>query len=155
MKKHTLILGIVFLLLLGFAAFFWFGGTLSARLHIKTVSAADQPGELETVRRVLADGSAPRRFSDLPEDLSGCTLAEVTLELENRGFLPAEWLNVQPEYVDGDIAVYALTGEGATLPARTVSQVSLRLITAARPDAPRAFRIQYYVYGMKRTIVVE
>ncbi|MBR6221460.1 MAG: hypothetical protein IKQ80_12925 [Clostridia bacterium] len=54
----------------------------------------------------------------------------------------------------GDIAVYAVTGEGSDIPARSRGQVNLQLITTARADVSRDVIIQYYVHGMKRTITV-
>ena len=57
--------------------------------------------------------------------------------------------------MEGDIAVYALTGEGSDIAARDSGTVNLKLITTAPADARRTIRVQYYVYGMKREITVE
>ena len=79
---------------------------------------------------------------------------DVTVTLQNRGLVPAEWLHVGVVPAEGDIAVYALTGEGGDIAPRDSGTVNVRLITTARPDAARAVTIQYYVYGMKREITV-
>ena len=65
-----------------------------------------------------------------------------------------ESLTIRTDGVPGDIAVYSLTGEGSDIEARGTGQVNLKLVTTAAPDAPRACTIQYYIYGMERTITV-
>ena len=52
----------------------------------------------------------------------------------------------------GDIAVYSLTGDGSDVAARSAGQVNLKLITRAGQQAARSLSIQYYVYGISRTI---
>ena len=81
-------------------------------------------------------------------------MMDVTIALKNRGFFPAEWLHIEAKPADGDIAVYALTGEGSDVPVRDENTVNLKLITTAPADAMRTVRIEYYVHGMKREIVV-
>jgi D-alanyl-lipoteichoic acid acyltransferase DltB (MBOAT superfamily) len=71
------------------------------------------------------------------------------------GMFAAEWLDIRVEGVPGDVAVYSLTGEGSDIEARGSGQVNLKLITAAAPDTPHRCVIQYYIYGMKRTIAVD
>ena len=156
MRKLTAILAFILLLLLGFAAWFWLGGTLRAQVYIQTARAADYPEAFGAIRSLLASGSAPQSLSDtaLPEDPSGYTLVDITLTLTNRGLFPAEWLDMRVVPVEGDIAVYGLTGEGSDIAARDSSQVNLKLITTARADAVRDIRVQYYIHGMKREITV-
>ena len=156
MRKLTALLATVFLLMLGFVAWFYFGGTLRAQVYIQTADAADYPEAYSAIRSLLASGSAPQQFGDaaLPEDPSGYTLADITVTLSNRGLFPAEWLDIRAEALPGDIAVYALTGEGGDIAPRDSGRVNLKLITTARADAVRAIRIQYYVHGMKREITV-
>ena len=132
MKKLTLLLCLVFLLLLGLTAYFYVGGTLSARPSVRMASAADYPEAFQSVRE----------------------LVDITIDLYNRGLFAAEWLDIRTDGVPGDIAVYSLTGEGSDIEARGTGQVNLKLVTTAAPDAPRACTIQYYIYGMKRTITV-
>ena len=154
MRKLTILLATVFVLMLGFAAWFYLGGTLRAQIYIQTGSAADYPEAYSAIRDLLAAGSAPQLFdgTPLPEDPSGYTLADITVTLANRGLFPAQWLDIRAEAVAGDIAVYALTGEGSDIPARDSGQVNLKLITTAPADAERTIRVQYYIHGMKREI---
>lgn len=155
MRKLTALLSVVLVLLLGFAAWFYLGGTLRAQVYIQTARAADYPEAFGAIRSLIASGSAPQAFAgSLPEDPAGYTLADITVTLTNRGLFPAEWLDIRCEAAEGDIAVYALTGEGSDVAPRGSSQVNLKLITTASPDTARPIRIQYYVHGMKRAVTV-
>ncbi|MDO4865528.1 MAG: hypothetical protein Q4C10_03150 [Clostridia bacterium] len=156
MRKLTLVLAILLTLLLGFVTVFLAGGTLSAQIHIQTANAAEYPEAYSAIRDLLSSGSAPQVFADaLPgEDPAPYTLVDITLRLANRGLFPAEWLDLSAEAVEGDIAVYALTGEGSDIPARSASQVNLKLITTAPADAVRNITVQYHIYGMRRHITV-
>ena len=104
----------------------------------------------------MAAGSAPQSFgsAELTKDPSAYTLVDINVTLANRGLFPAEWLDIRAEAVPGDIAVYALRGEGGNIAARDTGTVNLKLITTAAADAVRKITIQYYVHGMKREITV-
>ena len=156
MRKLTAVLAVILILMLGFAAWFWLGGTLRADVAIQTARAADYPEAFAAIRSLLDSGSAPQVLGGeaLSEDPSAYTLVDVSVTLTNRGLFPAEWLDIRTEGVEGDIAVYALTGEGSDIAARDSGQVNLKLVTTARPDAERDIIIQYYVHGMKREITV-
>ena len=156
MRKLTALLVVILVLLAGFAGWFYLGGTLHADVSIQTAGADDYPEAYGAIRNLLASGSAPQRFMDidLPEDPTGYKLVDVNIRLSNRGMFPAEWLDIHAGAADGDIAVYALTGEGSDVPARDSASVNLKLITTAPADAARDIRVQYYVYGMKREITV-
>ena len=156
MRKLTAILAIILIILAGFAAWFWFGGTLRAQVYIQTARAADYPEAYGAIRRLVASGSAPQTFEGarLDEDPAAYTLADVTVTLTNRGLFPAEWLDIHAEAAPGDIAVYSLTGEGSDIPARDTAQVNLKLVTTAMPDAVRDITIQYHIHGMQRKITV-
>ena len=156
MRKLTAVLASLLVVLLGLAAWFYLGGTLRAGVYIQTARAADYPQAYSAIRELLDSGSAPQVLGDepLPEDPSAYTLADITVTLANRGLFAAEWLHTSVEGVPGDIAVYALTGEGSDIGPRDSGQVNLKLVTTAAPDAVRNITIEYYVYGMKRAITV-
>lgn len=156
MRKLTALLGTVFFILLGLAAWFYFGGTLRAVPYIRTARAADYPEAFGAIRGLLESGSVPQVLGSeaVSEDPDAYTLVDVTVTLANRGLFPAEWLDISTKGAPGDIAVYAITGEGSDIAARDSGQVNLKLITTARADAARDIIIQYYVHGMKRTITV-
>jgi len=156
MKKLTLFLLVTLLILVAFAALFFAGGTLGAELSAVTAPASDYPQVFESIAGVLAADAAPQLFTaDLPGEISpeGLTLEDVTLTLSNRGIFDAEWLSVEALPVPGDIAVYSLTGEGSTIRARSVGTVNLKLLSRGTP-AGRKYRIEYYVYGLKRSVTV-
>ena len=156
MRKLTAVLASLLVVLLGLAAWFYLGGTLHAGVYIQTARAADYPEAYAAIRELLDSGSAPQVLAGepLPEDPSAYTLVDVTVTLANRGLFAAEWLHVTAEGAPGDIAVYALTGEGSDIPARDTAQVNLKLVTTAMPDAVRDITIQYHIHGMQRTITV-
>lgn len=155
MKKIDAALLILLILLLAFAAFFFAGGTLQARAAKTVAPASEQPETFASIQRLLASGAAPQVFSDaIPQSAEDCSLVEATIALANPGLFDAEWLTISVEGASGDIAVYSLSGEATDIPARSTAQIQLKLLTA-RPDAPRTATIQYYVFGLSRSISVE
>lgn len=156
MKPFNLILCLVLILMLAFGAFFYAGGALRAEVHSISASAAQYPEAFESIRSVLESDTAPQTFSTDPlGDASAYSLVDINISLTNRGIFDAEWLNVQLEGVSGDVAVYSLTGDGADVPARSAAQVNLKLLTRLPSNTPRQITIQYYVYGISRTITVQ
>jgi len=120
-----------------------------------TASAAEHPEAFESIKTVLASGSAPQLFStDALDNAANYSLVDVSIILTNRGIFDAEWLNIQLKGVTGDIAVYSLTGDGTDVAARSSGQVNLKLITRAPANSARSVSIQYYVYGVSRTIEI-
>lgn len=155
MKKLTLLLGSILALMLAFAGVFWIGGSLRATARVLTAGAAEYPDVFPSIRSVLESGSAPQTFdaSEL-RDASAYTMMDITLSLENRGFLPMEWLHMEAIPEAGDVAVYSLSGEGTTLPARSAGQLNLKLLTAGAAGSGRQVTVEYYVFGLKRQITV-
>ena len=155
MRKLTAALSILLVILLGFAAWFYLGGTLRSEVAAQSAPAADYPEAFGAVRALIEAGAAPQILSGggLSEDPSPYTLVDINVTLTNRGLFPAEWLHIRAEGAPGDVAVYAVTGEGTDIAARDSGTVNLKLVTTAASDAPRSIVIQYYVHGMKREIV--
>ena len=156
MRKLTALLTVVLVLMLGFAGWFYLGGTLRGELSVQAARAADYPEAFGAIRSVLEGGAAPQVLDGggLSEDPSPYTLMDINLTLTNRGLFPAEWLHITMEGAPGDIAVYAVTGEGSDVAPRDSANVNLKLVTTGATDAPRSISIQYYVHGMKREITV-
>ena len=153
MRTLTAFLSLILILILAFCGFFYAGGTLRAEVSCITAPAADYPEAFESVKHVLSTGSAPIMLSNESlADAAGYSLVDVNIILTNRGIFTAEWLNVQTEGAQGDIAVYSLTGDGSDVPARSTGQVKLKFVTRAPSNAPRSITIQYYTYGISRTI---
>ena len=155
MKPATVILSLILILMLAFCAFFYTGGTLVAQTNSITANAAEHPDAFESIKAVLASGSAPQLFSqDALDNAANYSLVDVSISLTNRGIFDAEWLNIQLKGVTGDIAVYSLTGDGTDVTARSSAQINLKLVTRAPTNSPRKVSIQYYVYGISRTIEI-
>ena len=155
MRKLTILLAIVLVLLLGFGGWFYLGGALRFEVSVQSARASDYPEAFGSIRAVLEGGTAPQVLgSGLSEDPSAYTLMDINVTLSNRGLFPAEWLHITVHGAPGDIAVYAVTGEGSDVPARDSATVNLKLVTTSPADAPRDIAIQYYVHGMKREITV-
>lgn len=153
MKPATVILSLILILMLAFCAFFYTGGTLKAQVSSISASAAEYPEAFESIRNIVASGSAPQTISgDALDDPALYSLVDVNITLTNRGVFDAEWLNVKVQGATGDVAVYSLSGDGTDVPARGTGQVNLKLVTRAPADSARTVTIQYYVYGISRTI---
>lgn len=155
MKPFNVVLSLVLILLLAFGAFFYAGGTLRADASSITASAADYPEAFDSIKNVIQSNTAPQIFTTDPiDDAANYSLVDINISLTNRGIFDAEWLNIQLGGVAGDVAVYSLTGDGADVLSRSAAQVNLKLITRAPADVKREVSIQYYVYGISRTITV-
>ena len=155
MEKSTITLGAVLALLVTAAGLFLLGGTLSAKLDVMTATASDYPKAYASIARIVESDTAIQRFSEpLPADPAGCRLEDVTITLNNRGLFDAEWVSVSVDGAPGDIAVYSIAGEGGTIPARGTGTVNLKLVANAGSTGTRTYHLQYYVYGMKRTVSV-
>lgn len=153
MRRSTAILASVLALLLLCAGVFWFGGRLQVAVQVVTAPASEHQKAVRSIQSLYRQGTLPLMFlSEMPGDLTQCTLEDVTLTLTNPGLLDAEWLYIQPEAAPGDIAVYALSGEGEPVPARGQFTANLKLLTTG--GGTRRYKIQYYVYGIKREILV-
>lgn len=146
-------LSLILILMLAFGAFFYTGGTLKAEVSCLSAAASEYPEAFESIRGVIASSTAPQLFSgDALDDPFDCTLVDINITLTNRGVFDAEWLNIQVEPIAGDVAVYSLTGDGTDVSARGSGQVNLKLVTRAPAGSTREISIQYYVYGVSRTI---
>lgn len=155
LKPLNFILCLILVLMLAFAAFFFAGGTLATSASSITAAAADYPEAFESIRGVISSDTAPQLLSnEALGDASGYTLVDVNITLSNRGVFDAEWLNIQVEGAPGDVAVYSLTGDGLDVPARSSAQVNLKLLTRAPANTARQITIQYYVYGISRSVHV-
>ena len=155
MKKLNIFLLIILILLLGFVAYFFIGGTLAAQANIVTAPASDHREAFDSIRGVVASNAAPQQYAgSLPQSPEGYTLIDVSITLTNNGLFPAEWLHITAAPLPGDVAVYSLTGEGSDIAARSASQVNLKVVTTEASDADRTVTITYYTYGIPRRIDV-
>ena len=146
----------ILVVMLGFGAYCYLGSTLQSTVTCISAAAADYPDAFDSICAVIERGSAPQTFSeDIPDDAANYSLLDITVNLKNRGPFDAEWLNISLEGVPGDIAVYSLTGDGTDVAARSTGQINLKLITCADVSTVRSLSIQYYVYGISRTITVK
>lgn len=155
MKTRTLLLAILFVALAGMIGAFFIGGTLQVEVQTMTANAADYPEAYASIVNVVSGGTAPIYFAQTDfQDSRQYTLLDVTLNISNPGFIPAEWLEVTTGGISGDIAVYSLTGSGSTLEGRSEGQMNLKLITTANASAARVYTLEYYVLGMKRSVKI-
>ena len=156
MKPITVILSLLLVVMLAFCAFFYVGGGLRHDVRSISASAASYPEAFKTIADTIANGSAPQVFStELPDDASRYTLFDINATLTNCGIFDAEWLNISVEPAPGDVAVYSLSGNGMDVAARSSQQINLKLITRAGNASKRRITVQYYVYGISRTIAFD
>ena len=66
----------------------------------------------------------------------------------------AEWVSVSVEGAPGDVAVYAVTGEGDTVPGRSTGSVNLKIVSRSDGSRERVYHVEYYVFGMRRRVSV-
>ena len=155
MKKLNVILLIVLILMIAFAAYFFIGGTLRTQATVATAPASDYPDVCASITNIVNSGAAPQQFAALPSSPAGCTLVDMTVSLSNYGLFDAEWIDISVEPAEGDIAVYSMSGESSTLTARTSGQVNLNLVTAAPAGTTRKVTLSYSVFGMLRSVTIE
>ena len=156
MKPSTIILSLILIVIIAFGAFFYAGSTLQAEPSCISAGAGDHPEAFASIRNVLSSNSAPQLFSTDPlGDAANYSLLDISIALTNRGIFDAEWLNIRLQGVTGDVAVYSLTGDGSDIAARSNGTINLKLVTRAPIDSPRSVSIQYYVFGISRTITVD
>lgn len=155
MKKLNIFLLIVLILMVGFAGWFMIGGTLRAQVYTATAPASEHPDACASIQSIIASGAAPQQFAPLPSTPDGCTLVDTTITLSNIGLFDAEWIDISVTPASGDIAVYSLTGEASSLAAGSNGQVNLKLLTTAPAETTRKIKLNYYIYGMLRSITVE
>ena len=155
MHKSTLALGVILNFLMVSAALFLAGGTLSGHLEKTTAVASEYPEAYKQISEVVFSGGAPQLLSEpLPEDPALCRLEDVTLSIYNPGLISAEWISVKAIGGPGDVAVYSVTGEGDSIPGRSTGIMNLKLISKTDAAPERAYRLEYYVFGMKRHVNV-
>lgn len=153
MKPATVIFSLILILMLAFCALFYAGGTLMIDSQSVTADAASYPEAYKSIAGVIESGAAPLVFSsEAVGDAAQYTLFDINFSLTNRGIFDAEWLNINVEPAPGDVAVYSLTGNGLDVPARSAEQANLKLVTRAGADSKRKITVQYYVYGISRTV---
>ena len=156
MRRSTAALAGILILMVMLAVLFLTGGRLDARLTSASAGAAEYPQAFESICALLEADSVPQRFTDADVPAAdGCRLEDVTITLRNNGLIPAEWVYIKADGAPGDIAVYSITGEGGTVAPRSTATVNLKLISDVRGTGSRTYHIEYYVYGMKRSITLQ
>ncbi len=155
MRKLNFFLLFILILMLAAGGYAYFGSTLIVGANSITASASDYPDVFSSIQSIVSSGNAPQTFSDsLPESADGLTLADVTITLENRGILAAEWLDIRIDGLAGDIAVYSLTGQGTDIAAHSSAQLNLKLLTAVPSGTMRTATVSYYVFGILRSVEI-
>ncbi len=88
MKGFTVFLSLILIAMIGFCVFFYVGGTLDVQMGSISANAAEYPDAFNSIRNVIASGSAPQIFSGDPlDDPKNYTLLDINLTLTNRGIL--------------------------------------------------------------------
>jgi len=146
---------ILLVLALAFLGFFFYGSMLQPNVTRITARAGEHPEAFASIRNVVLSDATPQVFSyESIENAANYGLVDVNISLTNQGLFDAEWLNITVNGAPGDVAVYSLTGQGSDVPGRSASSINFKLISRADENAPRSATIQYYVFGISRTIKV-
>lgn len=157
MKALTVFLCLLLSIVIAFGAWFMITGTLDAQVSRVTAQASEYPEAFDSIRGVLTGGGAQAIYStgDPLENPADYTLMDVNIQLTNRSLFDAEWLNIELTPISGDVALYSLTGQCADVPAKGMQSVNLKLVTRAGADSVHTAKIQYYVFGVSRSIQVQ
>ena len=157
MRALTVFLCLLLTIVIAFGAWFYITGTLNAQVGRVTARASDYPEAFESIRSVLTGGGAQAVYSigDTLESPADYTLMDVNIQLTNRSLFDAEWLNIELAPIDGDVALYSLAGACADVPAQGMQSVNLKLVTRAGTESVHTATIQYYVFGVSRSIQVQ
>ena len=136
MKALTVFLCLLLSIVIAFGAWFMITGTLDAQVSRVTAQATYSTG-------------------DSLENPADYTLMDVNIQLTNRSLFDAEWLNIELTPISGDVALYSLTGQCADVPAKGMQSINLKLVTRTGADSTHTAKIQYYVFGVSRSIQVQ
>lgn len=154
MRRINLILAIILALLLVFVLIFHIAGTLDHKVEGLAALASDHEDTYSAVIDILKEGTAPQVFTtDIPDNSDGIYLVAATLELKNKGFCNAEWVEASVIPASGDIAVYSLTGAGCDVPSGQSQSLVLKILTRT-PEEKRKVKLSYYIMGVQRSITI-
>lgn len=156
--KAAAIIAFVLALLIGGALVY---GLVHTQLEARPVQAAvvpatDQQAEFERLRQALDTKSliGTAFENSLPGEASDYQFIIYTIELGNRGFLPAEMLELQVSPAAGDVLCYTDLSAQGLLPEIDIppgKQGTLRCVlltkAGARQHAVRDLYLSYYIWG--------
>jgi hypothetical protein len=121
-----------------------------------TTDAAEQPDAISAIIKMFNSDTLPFKFTDaLPSTAEGCSLVDVDINLKNNGTESADWLEVEVEPAEGDLAVYSLTGVETSIVPGATGNVNLKFVTSAVPEVTRRIVIKYYVHGQMYSVAVK
>lgn len=89
--------------------------------------------------------------SDEPGDVSQYNMVYLTIEVSNWCYLPAEWLQIRVNPIDGDLLQIRQDSGTARAMGKTVFQAVL-VTSAADPTVARQVEVEYYIFGRKYTV---
>ncbi len=156
MRALTVILCVLLALVIAFGAWFFVTGTLDVQVTRVTAPASDYPEAFASIRDVLISGGAQAVYSmgESLENAADYTLMDVNIQMTNRSLFDAEWLNIELIPIGGDVALYSLTGNTADVPAKGMQSANLKLVTRAEESGTHTLVIQYYVFGISRSVKI-
>ena len=152
MKALKIALAVFLGALIAFAAFFWFSSSLKTEVQVVEVEAQTQQEAFDSARDLLLAGIAPEVFQEeIPESSNGYTLTDVNLTLKNAGPFEAEWITWEIVPGEFDIALYSFTAPQGDLASGEETVINMKFLSRAGEDS-RTVTLQYYVFGLKRTL---
>lgn len=161
--KIAAIIALVLVLLLGGALVY---GLVNTQLQLtpvqaKVIPASEQPAEFERLRKAVEQRSLVGTVfeNSLPGTAEEYQLIVYTIAVENRGFLPAEMLELQVSPAAGDVLSFTdLSAQGrlpeVDLAAGQKGTVRCVLLTRVgeRQHAVRQLFLSYYIWGHPFTL---
>lgn len=160
MKKAAIIACVLALLCAGLLAY----GLVNTRLQVvpagvQAIPAQESLAEFERLRRAVENKSliGTAYTAMVPGEASDYRLVVYTLQVENKGLIPAEMVELQVSPQDGDIACYALPDSlpDITVPPRGQATLRCVLLTSNQRDQNlRELHVTYYIWGNPFTVKI-
>ena len=122
---------------------------------VQVVPAAQMAETFETLRRQVQDGGLlGTAFSEDPLGEMGDYAFHIyTVQVTNRGFLPADWIQLSVSPISGD-ALQMDPETANMLPALQSGALQATVLSQAAQAAPRDLRVTYFVFGRPYSITV-
>lgn len=132
MKTLAKILAAAAILVVAGLAYLIWGSGLTIEANVRITPAAENLPEYVS-------------YTGTEEGSTEHSIVHITVEAKNRGFLPAEWTQLQFGTLDGDVAAYDLVGGPSDIPAFGSETFSVSIITS-NPEE-RSIWLSYYLAG--------
>ncbi len=112
-------------------------------------SASELPQMYENWRNLRSEQTFPGFTADPYTEADDPVFLEATVRLKKEGFLPAEWVALEAEPIEGDLMIMP-DARPSVLNAGTQGELTARILcTREVKDSERKLKLSYYILGRK------